>query len=438
MGKLSLKHRLLLWLLGYVAALSLTLFFGGMAVNEYAERMVWQSLLKTEMDYYLHRASDDPSYRWKDTDALRLFAFNGEHAVPPRLKELGPGLHDDVPVEGVLSVVLIDDTPRGRIGLAMDITEFEGFEEIIVHNMLLGAGALVLILGAVFAWGLGRAVKPLSDLSAGITALQPDRKGQALALNTHASSELVVIADALNDYLRRNERFVERERAFIDSASHELRTPIAVIAGAAELALEQPDLGATARAQMARVKRTTQDIEQLIGLLLVLAKDPSRLANISDQVPLDQLLPEIVEDHRYLTRDKALVLSLDELPACGIIAPMAIVQAAIGNLLRNAIEHSDRGQIRIRLEKPAKVIIEDPGHGMSPEEISAIYTRLARGEGRGGGGIGLELISRLCNHLGWALDISSQAQTGTRTTLDFAPGSIGHGSGRSGVPAEGF
>jgi signal transduction histidine kinase len=58
---------------------------------------------------------------------------------------------------------------------------------------------------------------------------------------------------------------------------------------------------------------------------------------------------------------------------------------------------------------------------MSPEEISAIYTRLARGEGRGGGGIGLELISRLCNHLGWALDISSQAGTGTRTTLDFAP-----------------
>jgi signal transduction histidine kinase len=422
MDKLSLKHRLLLWLLGYVAALSLTLFFGGMAVNEYAERMVWQSLLKTEIDYYQQRASNDPGYRWKDTDTLRLFALDGAGAVPPTLKGLAPGLHDDVPVEGVLSVVLVEDTQRGRIALAMDITEFEGFEATIAHNMLLGAGTLVLILGAVFAWGLGRAVKPLSDLSAGIKALQPDRKGQALALDAHASSELAVIADALNDYLRRNERFVERERAFIDSASHELRTPIAVIAGATELALEQPALGATAREQMMRVKRTAQDIERLIGLLLVLAKDPSRLATISDYVALDQLLPEIVEDHRYLTRDKALLLSLEPLPPCGIVAPMAIVQAAIGNLLRNAIEHSDRGEIRIRLETPAKVIIEDPGHGMSPEEISAIYTRLARGEGRGGGGIGLELISRLCNHLGWALDISSPSQAGTRTTLDFTPG----------------
>lgn len=422
MRRLSLKNRLLLWLLGYVAALSLTLLFGGLAVNEYAERMVWQSLLKTELDYYLQRSSNDPGYHWKETDALRLFALDGETTVPPTLKDLAPGLHDDIAVEGILSVVLIEDTPRGRIALSMDITEFEGFEATILQNMLLGAGVLVLTLGAVFAWGLGRAVKPLSDLSGGIAALQPDKKGQALALDNHASSELVVIADALNDYLRRNERFVERERAFVDSASHELRTPIAVIAGAAELALEQTGLSATARTQMMRVQRTTQDIEQLIGLLLVLAKDPSRLANISDHVSLDQLLPEIVEDHRHLTRDKALVLSLDQLPPCRIVAPMAIVQAAIGNLLRNAIEHSDRGEIRIRLETPAKVVIEDPGHGMSPEEISAIYTRLARGEGRGGGGIGLELISRLCNHLGWALDISSQAGTGTRTTLDFSPG----------------
>ena len=422
MRRLSLKRRLLLWLLGYVAAL-FTLFFGGMAANEYAERLVWKSLLTAEMSYYLQRVSSDPEYRWKETDTLRLFEFDGRHTpIPATLKDLAPGLHDDVPVQGVPSVVLIEDTPRGRIALALDITEFEGFEATILQNMLLGVGALVLILGVVFAWGVGRAVKPLSDLSDGIKALQPDRKGQALALNPRASSELAVIADALNDYLQRNERFVERERAFIDSASHELRTPIAVIAGAAELALEQPSLGATARAQMMRVKRTTQDIEQLIGLLLVLAKDPSRLANISDHVSLDQLLPEIVEDHRHLTRDKALVLSLDELPPCRIVAPMAIVQAAIGNLLRNAIEHSDRGEIRIRLETPAKVVIEDPGHGMSPEEISAIYTRLARGEGRGGGGIGLELISRLCNHLGWALDISSQAGTGTRTTLDFSPG----------------
>ena len=104
------------------------------------------------------------------------------------------------------------------------------------------------------------------------------------------------------------------------------------------------------------------------------------------------------------------------MPSCQIVAPEAIVQAAIGNLLRNAIENSDRGEIRIRLQADATVVIEDPGHGMSPEEISELYARVARG-GRDGGGIGLDLISRLCEHLGWRLVFSSAPGRGTRTTL---------------------
>ena len=125
-------------------------------------------------------------------------------------------------------------------------------------------------------------------------------------------------------------------------------------------------------------------------------------------------------DHRHLTRDKDLSLALAPLQPCEIVAPLPIVQAAIGNLLRNAIEHSDRGRITIRLEAPATVVIDDPGHGMSPEEISAIYARLARGGGdRDGSGIGLDLISRLCEHLDWRLDIASGPGGGTTTTLGF-------------------
>ena len=56
---------------------------------------------------------------------------------------------------------------------------------------------------------------------------------------------------------------------------------------------------------------------------------------------------------------------------------------------------------------------------MTPEEISAIYAKVARGGGRDGGGIGLDLISRLCEHLGWTLDIASDQGHGTTTTLRF-------------------
>ncbi len=97
------------------------------------------------------------------------------------------------------------------------------------------------------------------------------------------------------------------------------------------------------------------------------------------------------------------------------------MQAAIGNLLRNAIENSDRGTIRIYVEAPATVVITDPGHGMSPDEIGATYSRIARGGGdRQGSGIGLDLIARLCEHLGWMIDLSSSEQ-GTTATLTLRP-----------------
>jgi signal transduction histidine kinase len=345
----------------------------------------------------------------------------GAPALPAALATLEPGLHDHVVLDGASSVVLVEQSNGKPLAMALNLTEFEGVEGSVTLAAATGTVVAILILGLVVMWRLGRVVQPLATLAQQVEALKPAEADQQVVLDADASAELVVIADAFNDYLRRNRRFVEREHAFIASASHELRTPVAVIAGAAELALDQPGMPATARNQVARIHRTARNVEQLLSLLLALAKDPARLSNISDRVALDQLLPEIVEDHRHLTREKDLDLVLLPMPACEIVAPVTIVQAANGNLLRNAIENSDRGEIRIALQADATVAIEDPGHGMSPEEITAIYARVARGGGRDGGGIGLDLIARLCEHLGWRLDFASTPGRGTRTTLCLRP-----------------
>jgi signal transduction histidine kinase len=380
------------------------------------EHLAWESLLRAELDYYGQRIQANPAYRWHDTDTLRLFGVPGAPQLPASLASLEAGLHDDMTLDGVNSVVLIEQIDGKPLAMALNLTEFEGVEGTISVAVAAGTVIVILILGLVVMWRLGLVIQPLAALARQVEALKPAQPNQAVGLDANASAELVVIADAFNDYLRRNQSFVEREHAFIASASHELRTPIAVIAGASELVLEQADMPAAARNQVARIHRTARNVEQLISLLLTLAKDPARLADSSDRVALDQMLPGIVEDHRHLTRDKDLALVLEPMPSCEIVAPEAIVQAAIGNLLRNAIENSDRGEIRIRLQPDATVVIEDPGHGMSPEEISELYARVARG-GRDGGGIGLDLISRLCEHLGWRLAFSSASGRGTRTTL---------------------
>jgi signal transduction histidine kinase len=414
----SLSRRILAWLGSYVLVITVGVFLFGWHVNEYAENLLWDSFARAEFDYYLERRSSDPAYHWIDTDSRKLYIDGSTQSPPPEFDRLREGVHDEVQLaDGSQALVLVRTVDGVRHALAINITELEREEGRLIRLMLFAAAAMAILIGVVTGIGVNRALRPLSAMARAIAALSPARVGQRIVTGQRDSSELLVIANALNDYLDRNERFVERERSFINNASHELRTPVAVISGAAELALEPDASPAVMRHQMQRIRAITADMEKLVALLLALAKEPVRVAQANEKIALHELLPDIVEQHRYLLRDKSLELAIAPLPECEIEAPSGIVRAAIGNLLRNAIENSDSGRIGIRLEAPATVIIEDPGHGMTPEQISAVYTRAARGSTTEGGGIGLPLITRLCEHLGWGLDLSSDPQRGTMAVL---------------------
>lgn len=407
------------WLLAYLAMISLAVFSVGNYVHEHAEHSAWRALLNSELDSILHHIENEPGYRWQDSDTLRLFHLD-DGVAPASLLTLHPGLHDGVMVNERESAVMVRVTPHGRMALVLDINDFHELEQFATRWVMLAGVVMILVTVLMASFGVGRLVRPLSSLARRIDELRPGTPGQRVEVDPRASSELYVIANALNDYLARNEQFVERERVFISTASHELRTPIAVITGAAELALGQPQVPERARAQMQRVHRTAQGVEQLIQLLLVLAREPARLAALKERIALDELVPEIIEDHRHLLGDKDLRIEVDALAQVQIIAPLGVVQAAIGNLLRNAIENSGRGTIHVAVSAQAVVTLQDPGHGMSPEEISAVHARMARGDRNEQSGIGLELIARLCEHLGWALQIEPSQPRGTRVILDLS------------------
>ena len=444
MKRPTLRRKLLGWLLLYLGLLTLVVFSAANYVHERAEHAVWRALLNSELDSVLANKRSDPDYRWQDSDTLHFFSEQDARGIPATIAALRPGLHDGAYLDGRSSAAMVRDTSDfGRVVLVLDITDFAELEHFITRWALL-AGVAMAVVSLLMAWvGMNRLVRPLSSMAEAIAGLQPERGCQRLQVEPRGSAELEVIAGSFNDYLERTERFVERERAFIGTASHELRTPVAVIAGAAELALEQPGLPPRAQQQLQRVRSTAAGVEQLIQLLLVLAREPARLAALSEPLALEQLLPEIVDDHAYLASGKELSvawatapLAVGEgeheiameavaenslvLPACTILAPLGVVQAAVGNLLRNALENSDRGVIRLSLSPRAVVTIEDPGHGMSPEEVAAAYAKIARGERNLRTGIGLDLIGRLCEHLGWKLDIHSDPERGTRVTLDMS------------------
>ena len=413
-----LYRRVVWWLLGYLALISLAVFSVGNYVHEHAEHAAWRALLNSELDSIIAHSRRDPHYRWQDSDTLSLFRLD-EGRAPASLLGLHPGLHDGVAVGERKTAVMVRQTPTmGRLALVLDISDFEALEHFATRWVLLAGVVMMLVTVVMARVGMQRVVRPLSRLAADIGALRPGAAGQQIEVDVRGSEELHTIANALNDYLVRNAQFVERERVFISTASHELRTPVAVITGASALALDAHDVPERARQQMLRVQRTAQDMDALIELLLVLARDPARLAARAERIALAALVPQIIEDHRHLLRDKDLTVSLRAAPV-ELIAPLAVVQAAIGNLLRNAIENSDRGVIALDVCAQGIVCVRDPGHGMTPEEIAAIYARMARGQSSDQGGIGLALVARLCEHLGWTLQFSPVQPRGTLARLDL-------------------
>ena len=339
--------------------------------------------------------------------------------VPAGLRELDRGFHDEIWIAGREVAVLVRDSGAWRDFVMVDITDLERSERSMLLLLLVGTLLATLLLVWTVRWLAGRLVRPVTQLSQWVDELDPALGGLRLPDRSPAADEVAIIGGAINRLLDRINGFVNRERRFIQTVSHELRTPIAVIAGAADVAATETTLPASVMKPLQRIRRATRDIDHLIATLLILAKSPERLLEGATTFRLDELVREVMSDHAHLTSARSLELVGDALHPTLLHTAERIAQIAISNLVRNAIEHSDMGVIRVSVSSDAVVTIEDPGHGMAADDISRIFTARARhGEEGTSRGIGLELISRICEHLGWTLDLQVREQ-GTRAVLDL-------------------
>jgi signal transduction histidine kinase len=416
----SLRRRIVWSSVAYIVVISLAVIIHGHIVNERAEHLLWESLLERELTHFVQRRRDDPGAAWRDTESLALFGASIGNPVPVEFRSFPPGVHDEIRRGQREYVVLVRGSAADQLVLALDITEIETREKSMTAAMALGAIALLLGLMVATYFATGRLMKPLSALTEAIRRLRPDTRHQQVTTDAGAPDEVAIIAEALNDFMRRTDSYVEREQSFLNTASHELRTPIAVISGAAEVAIDQPTM-ATARPHLARILSTARDMQQLVLFLLTLAKDPSRLSANAESVDLARLVSSLVADHAHLCVGREISIEYGPMPNVIVSIPAAATQAAIGNLLRNAIENSSRGTIRLSIELDGTIVIEDPGSGMSARELSSFYKRRAQAGERTGDGIGLDLIARLCQHLGWTLQLLPRAEGGTIARLSFKP-----------------
>ena len=102
-----------------------------------------------------------------------------------------------------------------------------------------------------------------------------------------------------------------------------------------------------------------------------------------------------------------------------IDAPESALSVALGNLIGNAVKYTQDGQVRVRVLADAVEVI-DSGPGLSEEDAAKLFQRGYRGTHAGhsqGGGIGLSIVSRLCDLYGWRVSVRPGQERGVIATL---------------------
>ncbi|SEK56635.1 Signal transduction histidine kinase [Pseudoxanthomonas sp. GM95] len=309
-------------------------------------------------------------------------------------------------------------TPTAWFYLTYDMGQV-ALGEVQFKRTLWGTVALFTLLSLIIGWwSASRVMSPVSELATRLRAYRGSSNPTQLG-PLFPEDEVGELARALDDYSNRLTEVVQRDREFNADVSHELRTPLAVIRGATELLLGRPNLEPKIQARLLRIQRAEQACTDLIGSLLLLSRNERGQGNCNVARVTDQLL----DSHRAQIGGKPLELVQEGNQDLVIDAPDAALSVALGNLIGNAVKYTQEGSVVVRVLEDAVEVI-DSGPGLSEEDAAKLFNRGYRGTHAGhsqGGGIGLSIVSRLCELYGWQVNVRPGIERGVIATLRFRP-----------------
>ncbi len=387
------------------------------AVAWVLQKVLVKEALTLEAESFIEAYAADPGFPLPRTRNLVGYLVNpeGQGAVPDELEGLEAGLHESVKLadhERPLPVY-VEDFSGGRLYLVFagyNVDRLVGLFGLLPVTLL-----LIVVYGTSWmAYRLSlRAVSPVLRIARRLRDSSPAQGRGLPELPTQGlkgeTRELVL---AMDEYKKRLESLVERERRFSSDVSHELRTPITIIDGAAQFLESERGLSDKGVQRARMIRRACRDVSELIDAFLVLGREPKRLSE-SEAVDVAEVAETELIKLVPLIGDKPLELVLEAEAPLRVPVPRKVIEIVLGNLCRNAINYSGQGVIRVRIDAFG-LSVEDEGCGIDEKLIPHIFDRHVRGRGvqKAGEGIGLNIVKRLSDLYRWEIRVANRREGG--------------------------
>jgi signal transduction histidine kinase len=289
---------------------------------------------------------------------------------------------------------------------------------------LITAVVLTLLLGLGGGFWMGRRILAQAGaISAVATQIMRGDLSQRLPVRD-ADDEINTLAREINTMLDKIEQLTLGMRTVLDSAAHDLRTPLNRLQATAEGAMSSLKQGSAERRVLERVTAEVDQMRSTLDALLRIAlAETGTVAR--ESVDLSELVASVVDLYAPVSEERGIVLDSSVGPGAQVQGNRQLLAQALANLLDNAIKFTpDGGRIRVVLDQTGsapQVIVEDNGPGIPEDKREIVLGRRVRlDEARKfpGSGLGLSLVAAVTKLHGAHL-VLDDARPGLKVSLKF-------------------
>lgn len=304
---------------------------------------------------------------------------------------------------------------------------------LLVNRTILLAGVCIVTLTPLAGFILARrATRPLQWILSTTARLQPEKLQERLPVRG-SGDELDQLSKTINGMLDRIASYIQRNRDFVASAAHELRSPLAAIRASAEVALNRPRSNEEYAELLADVVEECSRLGTLVDRLLLLAEgDAGQISAAGHSSRLDKIVRESVDMFLGVAESQGITLAITALEPALVPGDEFHLRQVVRNLIDNAVKYATPpGEVELELttdpqKRRALLRVKDQGCGIPREDLPHIFERFFRGDksrqrepGKTGTGLGLSICHTIVQALEGEIRVESEPGKGTTFTVDF-------------------